>query len=284
MSRAARLALALLFVFTVTGFGFDWFHFGKLVVPNSKYLVVLEHNWEHNLSEPEYSEGSMFKAFFAKDPKIQVRHRFFTDTASLRKWLSEIAEIKGDVYLVFADHGSPEGLHAEEDDIGYKAIADSLDGAKNLKLIHFSACSVMRSGFPAKLIYRMGPTAPPVSGYMTDVDWTISQITDFLFLDLVLNDNRTPLAAAFELKQMMPIAGDRPVTPNYKSLGFIVVQPEWIWKPLLERTFGGLFPNLGETNAVQVESPESLPGTEQAGSGEEVCSGDAEGQAAAEAR
>src|SRR5438874_381398 len=55
------------------------------------WLVVLEANWENDLSEQEYTFGAMLRAFFARSAKVQVRHRFFTDAASLVKWSKEVA-------------------------------------------------------------------------------------------------------------------------------------------------------------------------------------------------
>ena len=53
--------------------------------PNLTWLVVVEAPWQRFLSEREYSFGGMLREFFARVPAVQVRHRFFTNEAGLRK-------------------------------------------------------------------------------------------------------------------------------------------------------------------------------------------------------
>src|SRR5262249_13296296 len=47
--------------------------------PGRVWLVVLEANWENDLTQQEYQFGTMLRAFFARSAHVQVRHRFFTD-------------------------------------------------------------------------------------------------------------------------------------------------------------------------------------------------------------
>src|SRR5947209_11314302 len=84
---------------------------GKRVEPvaGRTWLVVLEANWENDLSEQEYAFGTMLRAFFARSPRVQVRHRYFTDAASLSKWSKEVAYLAEPVVLVIATHGTPKG-------------------------------------------------------------------------------------------------------------------------------------------------------------------------------
>lgn len=186
---ALYIASAVMFMATV-GFGFDLF--GIFSINETQWLVILEHNWEDNLSEREFSEGEMLKTFFKKDKNVQVRHRFFSNVAGLKKWCAEIHSIRGPVVLMICDHGSPEGLFSDDGEIGWRAIAESLEGAENLKLIHISACSVLRGNFACKLMKHLGMKSPPVSGYSTDINWTLSGIVDMLYLDLILTDHYPP--------------------------------------------------------------------------------------------
>ena len=81
----------------------DWT--GKRVEPvaGRVWLVILEANWEKDLSEAEYNFGSMLRSFFTRVPNVEVRHRFFTDEASLKKWASEIS-LPGGAGRHFAVH------------------------------------------------------------------------------------------------------------------------------------------------------------------------------------
>lgn len=236
MTRSRLAAFLLALSVSTSALGFGWLEDAvNLVLGKSDtiWLVVLEHNWERSLQEKQYSEGEMLKAFFARSKHVEVRHRFFTDAASLRKWCGEIEKIPGPVYVLFSDHGSPDGLYAEEDDIGYNAIADSLLNAENVKLIHLAACSVMRGSFAGNLSGRLGKEqSPPISGFSTNVDWSLSSIADFLYFDLILNDGLAPADAALQLRIMMPIIGRYPVVGcNYEPLGFTILEPRRYWNP-----------------------------------------------------
>jgi hypothetical protein len=63
-------------------------------VPGRKWLVVLEAHYENNLAEQEYSFGQMLKAFFARTPEVQVRHRFFHDLGPQQHFVPGL-EIRG---------------------------------------------------------------------------------------------------------------------------------------------------------------------------------------------
>ena len=52
----------------------------------------------------------MLKEFFARLDHVGVRHRFFNDGASLEKWCREILYIPEPVIVLFATHGTEEGL------------------------------------------------------------------------------------------------------------------------------------------------------------------------------
>ena len=233
MSRKVKL-ITVTVLLLCCGTGFAWPSLLTLFrLKPSVYVVVLEHNWEETIFDRQYSEGEMLKAFLAGMKHVEVRHRYFTDAASLRKWCREIHTIPGPVVLLFSDHGSTRGLHADENEIGPRAIAEALADAKNLKMIHFSACSVFRGDFPNELLRCMGKErAVPVTGYVTNVDWTLSSLVDFMLVYLVAGEQRQPFQAWYQTRKMMPIACmDRVPGMDHAPLGLFIVMPEWVFAP-----------------------------------------------------
>lgn len=233
MSRKTRwIILLALTLCAATAYGFPGL-MGLLFNKPDIYVVVLEHNWEETLADRQYSEGEMLKSFLAGMKHVEVRHRFFTDAKSLRKWCGEVHLIPGPVVLVFADHGSPAGLHSDENEIGPRAIAEGLAKAKNLKMIHFSACSVFKGDFPLRLIREMGEEhAVPITGYTTDVDWSLSSLVDFMLIHLAAGERRPPFQAYYQTKQMMPIADTKYIPGmGHPPLGLFIVMPEWVFAP-----------------------------------------------------
>jgi hypothetical protein len=178
-------------------------------VPGKQWLVIVEANWEGSLSEPEYSFGAMLKTFFAGSDEVGVRHRHFTDAESMTKWLKEVVFLAEPVVVVLSSHGSPAGPNAEKGPPTAKAIADSLRGASNVKLLHFAACEVMRGKFGEQVQKELGADATfPVSGYTTSVDWAGSAVSEFLFYDFILRRGMEPDEAMAQLIKAMPYVGD----------------------------------------------------------------------------
>lgn len=177
--------------------------------PGKQWLVVVEANWEGSLSEPEYSFGSMLKAFFAASEEVGVRHRMFTDADSMTKWLKEVPFLAEPVVLVLSSHGSPAGPDAEKGPPTAKAIADALRGAGNVRLLHFAACEVMKGKFADDVQKALGPDATfPISGYTTNVDWAGSAVSEFLYYDFLLRRGMDPDQAMKQLVKAMPYVGD----------------------------------------------------------------------------
>ena len=187
---------------------------GRRVVPveGRKWLVVVEARWERSIAEREYAFGQMLRSFFARVPHVQVRHRFFTSEAGLRRWLGEVAFLAEPVALVLASHGTDAGLTVDGKTIGPEAIAEALGDAGNVQLMHFSACQIMKGGAAKKLQDALPVGARfPVSGYTTSVDWAASALIEFLYLDLVLSRGMSPARAAEQLEKLVPFSGDRRV-------------------------------------------------------------------------
>jgi hypothetical protein len=206
----------------------DWT--GKRVVPREGvvYLVILEANWEQTLDEQEYSFGAMLRAFFARSAQVQVRHRFFTDAASLRRWCREVAFLAEPVVLSLATHGSAKGAEVNGQTIGAAALAESLRYAAGLRLVHFSACEMMKDRLARDLMAALGGQRPfPVSGYTTAVDWAASAIIEFTYFELILMRGMAPDEAAKQLVKLVPFAGDRRVPgAPFASAGFRLLMPE----------------------------------------------------------
>jgi hypothetical protein len=179
-------------------------------VPGRVWLVVLEANWEGSLAEQEYSFGHMLRAFFARSEKVQVRHRWVTDAASLRRWCQELTYLAEPAVLLFAMHGSEAGVNTGRQTVGAKELAAHLKGARTLKLIHFSSCQIMKGSAGGELAKGLGGRVP-VSGYRTTVDWAGSAVIEFTYLDLILLRGYKPAAAAEQVLKLLPFAGDKGV-------------------------------------------------------------------------
>lgn len=180
--------------------------------PGIVWLVVIEAHWERNIAENEYTFGSMLRAFFSRAPQVQVRHRFFTDEASLRRWCNEVAYLAEPTVLVIASHGSMKGPEADGKTVPARALGESLRYASNLKLLHFSACEIMRGKAGEELIAAVDKGSRfPVSGYATCVDWAASAIIEFAYCDMVLVRGLSPAAAAEQIGKLMPFSKDNGV-------------------------------------------------------------------------
>jgi hypothetical protein len=194
--------------------------------PGKRWLYVIEQNWESSLNEKEYAFGSMLKAFFAGSEQVEVRHRWFTDTASLQKWLREVVYVAEPVVVVVSSHGSEKGPNAGKGTATAKEIAAAVRGASNIQLLHFAACEVMKGTFADDLYKELGPDATfPVSGYTTCVDWAGSAVSEFLFYDFLLNRGMDPDAAMKKLIKAMPYVGDTAKDSPIAALGMKLKSP-----------------------------------------------------------
>ncbi len=197
-------------------------------VPGQVWLVVIEAPWEGGLADQEYSFGQMLRAFFSRTPQVQVRHRIFTNEAGLRKWLSEVAYLAEPVVISLATHGTPDGVTVSGQTIGYQAIAESLRYADNIKLLHFSACAIMKAQLPEDLMRALnGQARFPISGYTESVDWGASAVLEFGYFDLILARGMPPEDAAKTILKLMPFAGDKRVAgAPFRSAGLRILMPE----------------------------------------------------------
>jgi hypothetical protein len=195
--------------------------------PNLTWLVVIEAPWQRFLSEREYAFGNMLREFFARIDNVQVRHRYFSNEAGLRKCCRDLRYIAEPVVLVLATHAKPEGITVDGQTIGIPALLEDLSAVGNLQLVHFSACLLMQD---PQMLEVLGDFARrcglAVSGYRTSVDWAESAIIEFTYLDLILGRGLAPLAAADQLTKLLPFAGDQGEADTpFPPAGFVIVAP-----------------------------------------------------------
>jgi hypothetical protein len=196
--------------------------------PNLSWLVVIEAPWQRFLSDREYSFGNMLREFFARVPHVQVRQRFFSNEAGLRKCLRDLLYIAEPVILSLASHAQPDGISVNGQTIGVPTLLDELRCAGNLQLVHFSACLLMQDPAVVDQLRTFArQVRVPISGYRTSVDWGASAIIEFTYFDLILSRGLTPSAAAAQLLKLLPFAGERAAADApFKPAGFSIVLPD----------------------------------------------------------
>jgi hypothetical protein len=198
-----------------------------LPAPGLTWLVVLEAHWQRSLADNEYAFGHMLREFFARLQNVKVRQRFFHDEASLRHWCRELLYLPEPAILMIASHGTPQGLSVHGKTIDTRDVAQSLEHADNLKLLHFSSCLVMQDG-DGGTAARPGleSVSFPISGYTTSVDWGGSALIEFTYLDMILAKHLTPAQAAAKLPELLAFAGDEsPHESPYAAAGFRFFMP-----------------------------------------------------------
>jgi hypothetical protein len=184
--------------------------------PGLTWLVVLEAHWQRSFAESEYAFGDMLREVFARLPNVRVRQRFFHDAASLEHWCRELVYLPEPAILVIASHGVAEGLSVHGEVINSTRILENLRYAETLRLLHFSSCLVGQDGERA---FMQQPY--PVSGYKTRIDWGVSAVLEFTYLDLILNRGLDPAEAAAKLPTLVTYAGDSvPPDSPYPAAGF----------------------------------------------------------------
>lgn len=195
--------------------------------PNLTWLVVFEAPWQRFVAEQEYSFGNMLREFFARLSGVQVRHRFFANEPGLRKCLRDLLYISEPIVLVLATHAGPEGIHVDGQTISVPTLVEALGPVGDLRLLHFSACSLMKDPAVVELFRSFSNVSfTAVSGYTTSVNWAASAIIDFTFLEMVLGQGRPPAEAAAQLLKLLPFAGEEGVAEGaFSAAGFCIVTP-----------------------------------------------------------
>jgi hypothetical protein len=196
---------------------------GRRVLPRPglTWLVVLEAHWQRALDENEFAFGHMLHELFARVPWAQVRHRFYDDEASLVRWCRQLRYLPEPAVLVITGHGETSGLTVQGRPIPMPAVVDTLRLADTLRLLHFSACLVGQDAGQA-----LAAAPFPVSGYTTAVDWAQSALTEFIYLDMILEKGLAPARAAEQLLALVRFSGsdELPGSP-YRPAGFRFFEP-----------------------------------------------------------
>lgn len=196
--------------------------------PGHAWLVVLEAHWQQYLQEREYSFGEMLDAFFARNPRVSVRHRFFTDGEGLMKWARSLMFIPEPVALVIAAHGTEEGIKAGGAAIGADRLVESVRYADSIMLAHFSSCLMMNQRGENDMAAGLHALNRfPVSGYTTAVNWAASAIIEFSYLNFIFEQGLPPAAAAEEVLRSLKFAGDKVHDGSpFPAAGFRIMLPD----------------------------------------------------------
>jgi hypothetical protein len=196
-------------------------------VPGVLWLVVIEAHWQRSYLEKEYAFGHMLREFFTRLPHVNVRQRFFENEAGLERWCRELMYLPEPVAVVFASHGTQEGLTVQGKPLNTGRLVESLRYAENILLLHFSSCFMMQDGKASELASALQEAVRfPISGYDRSVDWAASALIEFHYLDMVLGRGLSPADAAQEVLRLIGYAGDKdlPGSP-YPAAGFRIFMP-----------------------------------------------------------
>ena len=192
------------------------------------WLVVIEAHWQRSYLDKEYAFGHMLREFFARLPHVSVRQRFFEDESGLERWCRELMYLPEPVAVVFASHGTAEGLTVHGKPFNTGALVESLRYADNVMLLHFSSCLMMQDGKAGELARALQEAVRfPISGYDRSVDWAASALIEFHYLDMVLGRGLSPSDAADSVLRLISYAGDKDVPGSpYLAAGFRIILPQ----------------------------------------------------------
>jgi len=196
-------------------------------VPGLLWLVVIEAHWQRSYLDREYAFGHMLREFFSRLPHVNIRQRFFEDEAGLERWCRELMYLPEPVAVVFASHGTQEGLTVHGKPLDTGVLVESLRYADNVLLLHFSSCLMMQDGKASELARALQKTVSfPISGYDRSVDWAASALIEFHYLDMVLGRGLSPVDAGEQVLHLISYAGDQdlPGSP-YPAAGFRIFLP-----------------------------------------------------------
>ena len=192
----------------------------------STWVLILEAEWQESMRENEYSFGEMLDAWLGRLEGIEIRHRFIHDLDDVRNFCAEAAVLPGDVYLVFASHGTTAGIALNSGTVSARDLAEALYPMTNLQLVHFSCCEIMAGGTDEAILNSRSNWRDDfaVSGYTTSVDWGGSAIIEFYYLNQILENGLTPLEAARALESDIGFSGASS-TPWMDGAGFEIQTP-----------------------------------------------------------
>ena len=161
-------------------------------------LVILESYWENRLFQTMSVKGFFESMGPLHDPPLQLAHRFVESQRGLAYYTAspegllwrDASAVDAPIYYL-AFHGEPRAVKSVLESIGEQPLCDAFKGfGVRPNLVYFAACSVLkgRNGqqFAKKFLDCSGCRA--VIGYMTNVNWMLSLLTDMLFLHRFYRD------------------------------------------------------------------------------------------------
>jgi hypothetical protein len=198
-----------------------------MALPGVLWLVVIEAHWQRSYLEKEYAFGHMLREFFTRLPHVNIRHRFFEDEIGLERWCRELMYLPEPVVVVFASHGTQDGLSVHDRPLDTGRLVESLRYADNIQLLHFSSCLMMQDGKGGELARALQEAVRfPISGYDRSVDWAASALIEFQYLDMILGRGFSPADAADRVLRLISYAGDKDVPGSpYPAAGFRILMP-----------------------------------------------------------
>jgi len=193
--------------------------------PDRRWLVVIEAHWQQSYLDKEYAFGHMLREFFTRLPHVNVRQRFFEDEAGLLRWCRELMYLPEPAVVLFASHGTEDGLSVRGKTLDAGRIVESLRHADNILLLHFSSCLMMKEGRASALARALHAAGGfPVSGYDRSVDWAGSAMIEFHYLDMILGRGLAPESAARQVLELIAYAGETEVPGSpYPAAGFRIL-------------------------------------------------------------
>jgi hypothetical protein len=201
----------------------------RLLQTGLTWLVVLEVPWHALSADRDYSFGAMLREFFGRSPFVRVRQRFFSNEAALKRLCRELWLIPEPVALVVATHSLEQGIQLDGKTVEVQTFAESLRYVPELRVLHFSACLLMRNPVVVEGWRQLANQQHvAVSGYTTSVNWAASAILEFTYLEMILSHGMTPVQAAEQVRQLLTFAGDGPLplASPFAPAGFRLVAPE----------------------------------------------------------
>ena len=175
----------------------------------STWVLILEAEWQESMRENEYSFGEMLDAWLGRLPGVQIRHRFVHNLEDIQNFCAEGAVLPGDVYLIFASHGTSAGISLNSGTVSPRELADAISPMSNLQLVHFSSCEIMAGRTDEVILNSRSNWKDDfaVSGYTTSVDWGGSAVIEFYYFNQILENGLTPVQAARALQTDIRFSG-----------------------------------------------------------------------------
>ncbi|HNW94154.1 MAG TPA: hypothetical protein PKM88_14690, partial [bacterium] len=199
---------------------------GSTTTGGGPWLVILEAPWEESLAESPYSFGEMLTAYFRRLPDVRVRVRVINDRTDFQRAARQLAFLNGPVYLLLSGHGDRDGFYAGNDHVTATEISAAINQLPNLKLLNFSACSMMAGQVPQQVLNALPAGRHlTISGYTTDTDWGSSACLEFFYYSLIFDQELAPAAAARLVQRELNFAGERQTSGSpVEPLGFTFVE------------------------------------------------------------